>query len=202
MNHMVRAKRSMKHVWTLPVILLLACWPAASQEVARAEVFFGYSFVRAGAAGPVPSFNANGGNAQFLYNFRPWFGFAADFGGYRNGNIGDPGIGTTLVNFQFGPRFSWHKSHRVSPYAQALFGGVYAASTRNLSLDPPVSGSASGLAMLVGGGVDIRLARRVAVRPAEVDYWLTRLRDPLAANGRTQNSLRYSAGVIFKFGRD
>jgi hypothetical protein len=197
---MVSSKPSLRHVLTLTGILLVAS-PAASQQVARVEAFFGYSFVRVDAAGRVPAFNANGGNAQFLYNFRPWFGLVADFGGYHSGRIGTLGLDTTLVNFQFGPRFSWHKRRRVSPYAQALFGGAYAASTRNLALDPPITGSASGLATLVGGGVEIRLAHHVSVRPAEVDYWLTRLRDPFASSARTQNNLRYSAGVIFKFGR-
>jgi hypothetical protein len=185
----------------LPGVLLLAAWPAAAQQVARVEAFFGYAFARVNSADRVPSFNANGGNSQFLYNFRPWFGFVADFGGYHSGSIGDLRLDTTVVNFQFGPRISWHKRRMVSPYAQALFGGAYASSTRNLMLDPPISGSASGLAMLVGGGVDIRIAHRVSVRPAEVDYWLTRLRDPFASNARTQNNLRYSAGISFKFGR-
>ncbi len=198
---MVNSKPSRRHVLILPGVVLLVACPVASQQVGRVEAFFGYAFARVDAAGRVPAFNANGGNAQFLYNFRPWFGLAADFGGYHSGNISTFHSDTTLVNFQFGPRFSWHKRRTVSPYAQALFGGAYAASTRNLALDPPISGSASGLAMLVGGGVDIRLAHHVSVRPAEVDYWLTRLRDPFAANARTQNSLRYSAGIIFKFGR-
>jgi len=77
---MVSSKPSLRHVLTLTGILLVAS-PAASQQVARVEAFFGYSFVRVDAAGRVPAFNANGGNAQFLYNFRPWFGLVADFGG-------------------------------------------------------------------------------------------------------------------------
>ncbi len=201
MNRMESSQPSLRRVVALSGLLLLAAWPAASQQVARVEAFFGYSFARVDAAGRVPTFNANGGNAQFLYNFRPFFGLVADFGGYHSGNLGPLGLDTTLVNFQFGPRFSWHKRRTVSPYVQALFGGAYASSTRNLALDPPISGSESGLAVLVGVGVDIRLAHRISLRPAEVDYWLTRLRDPFASNAQTQNNLRYSAGISFKFGR-
>jgi hypothetical protein len=47
--------------------------------------------------------------------------------------------------------------------------------------------------MIAGGGFDIRIARRVGIRPVQVDYLLARL--PNGVNG-TQNNLRLSAGVV------
>ena len=46
MNLMVSSKPSLRHVLILPGVLLLVAWPAASQQVARVEAFFGYAFAR------------------------------------------------------------------------------------------------------------------------------------------------------------
>src|SRR6266481_3270836 len=93
--------------------LLFACFQAAAQEIPRVETFFGYSFVRFNVSGNAPSFNSNGGTFQLAYNFKPWLGLVGDFGGYRNGRVNN-----TIANFQFGPRFSFHKRKKVSFYGQ------------------------------------------------------------------------------------
>ena len=56
----------------------------------------------------------------------------------------DLGLNTTLVNFQFGPRFSWHKRRMVSPYAQALFGGAYARPPETWRWTRPSAGRRRG----------------------------------------------------------
>ena len=55
-------------------------------------------------------------------------GWAAvvDVGAVHNGNISDFNLDSTFINFLAGPRFSIRRSKRVTPYFQALFGGVYA----------------------------------------------------------------------------
>ena len=63
MNLMVNSKPSRRHVLILPGVVLLVACPVASQQVGRVEAFFGYAFARVDAAGRVPAFNANGGNA-------------------------------------------------------------------------------------------------------------------------------------------
>jgi hypothetical protein len=50
--------------------------------------------------------------------------------------------------------------------------------------------------MIAGGGVDIGVTRHLAIRPAEADYFMTRLENGL--NDR-QNNFRFSAGIIFRF---
>ncbi len=103
MNRMESSRPSLRRMVALPGLLLLAAWPAASQQVARVEAFFGYSFARVDAAGRVPTFNANGGNAQFLYNFRPFFGLVADFGGYHSGNHRSARVGHHLSELPVRP---------------------------------------------------------------------------------------------------
>jgi peptidoglycan-associated lipoprotein len=60
--------------------------------------------------------------------------------------------------------------------------------------------------MAFGGGVDIGLTRHLAIRAAQVDYLRTQFsaRDALLTGlssslGNRQNSMRYSAGVVFRF---
>jgi hypothetical protein len=51
--------------------------------------------------------------------------------------------------------------------------------------------------MVIGGGLDINAGKHFAVRPAQLDYLLTRF-NPLNESP-TQNNLRYSAMIVFKF---
>jgi Outer membrane protein beta-barrel domain len=190
----------MKSVGRATAMLPLLCLVAAADEVPRVETFFGYSLIRFDSNGAAPTFTSNGGTAQLIYNFRPWLAAVGDFGGYHNGQVGGVSVNNTLANFQFGPRFSYRKKKKVSPYLQTLFGGAFATASKPVSdLNP--HGSESAFAMLLGGGVEIRLGRHVAFRPAEVDYLLTHFRSPVTDTARIQDSLRYSTGVTFRFGR-
>jgi hypothetical protein len=194
----------MKHAVKATGVVLLACLSAAAQSVPRVETYFGYSYVRFNSAGRVPAFSSNGGTAQLVYNFNPWLSIVGDFGGYHNGVISGVHVDNTVANFQFGPRVSFRKRKMVSPYVQALFGGAYATASKAIALDPlanvTAQGSDSAFAMLAGGGINIRLSRHIALRPIEVDYFLTRLRNPILETARNQNNLRYSAGIAFLFG--
>jgi hypothetical protein len=191
----------MKYAVLTTGLLLLTIWPAAAQDIPRVETFFGYSFVRFNASGQAQSFNSNGGTFQLVYNFKPWFGFVGDFGGYHNGRVDN-----TVANFQFGPRFTIHKREKVSFYGQSLFGGAWTSSAPIQAPDLLVAelarlnGAESGFAMLLGGGMDIKLGHHVALRPLEVNYFLTRLRNQLFDTADNQHNLRASAGVNFMFG--
>ena len=59
--------------------------------------------------------------------------------------------------------------------------------------------------MAWGGGVDIKLHHNIALRPIQLDYYMTRFQ-PLFINGlgsangnNNQHHLRYSAGLAFRF---
>jgi peptidoglycan-associated lipoprotein len=60
--------------------------------------------------------------------------------------------------------------------------------------------------MAFGAGVDIGLTRHLAIRAAQVDYLRTQFNatDALTTGlssslGNRQNSMRYSAGIVFRF---
>ena len=133
-----------------------------------------------------------------------------------------PGVDHTLTDFVLGPRYTAHWHKRLMPFAQALFGGARASSTTSVQLlqggiiwPPPGLGvppgtlqpvnatleaDRTGFAMLVGGGLDIKITKHVAFRPIGADYYLVRLPNFLTGNDTNKNHFRYSAGVNFLFG--
>ena len=77
-----------------------------------------------------------------------------------------------------------------------LLGGAHASG----NMAPGSSGlpgSANAFAMTAGGGLDIRLTRRIALRAFEADYYLTHFDNDVSDK---QNNLRIAAGVIVRFG--
>jgi hypothetical protein len=63
-----------------------------------------------------------------------------------------------------------------------------------------VTASQTVFAMTAGGGLDVKVSKRLTLRPIAADYMLTRFNNLLTGNGNDQNNLRLSAGVIFTFG--
>lgn len=204
---------------------------SAADEVTRYETYLGYDFVRFETnSGVVPSFNTNGGNGQFVYNFDKWFGAVVDLGAVNRGTLGGYSIDTTVANFVAGPRFTFHNHSRFIPFAQALFGGAYGTTSTEVTLPftpstPPVfcptcvvtpqqTGTAlpvsarlvasdAHFAMLAGGGLDIKISKHMSFRPIEADYYLTRMPEVLNNGNRAnQHNFRYSAGFNFRFGAE
>jgi hypothetical protein len=111
---------------------------ATDDGATKYETFLGYSFVRFETQnGIVPSFNANGGGGQFVYNFTKDIGVVLDVGAVTKGILGGHSVDTTLVNFVAGPRYTWHNHSRFTPFVQALFGGAYGTTSTQISI--PVS---------------------------------------------------------------
>jgi outer membrane protein OmpA-like peptidoglycan-associated protein len=187
-----------KLVFRLTVAVPLLCLVGAAQDIPRAETYFGYSWVRfAGTDGAV-NFNANGGTFQLGYNFNRYISLVGDFSGYHKGNLDGLVVNTTMASFMAGPRFSFNKRHRINPYIQGLFGGVYRTVSGLVDFPLPADGTRFGL--LAGGGVDIKLGHHVAIRPFEADYFYTQLRHPMTDLARIQDNLRLTAGLNFLWG--
>lgn len=175
-----------KLFWTSALFLVLSL-AAAAQDAPRAEVFGGYSYLRANVADT--GFNFNGGSGSIAFNPSHWWGIVGDVGDYRNGDFG---ISTNLVTYLFGPRFSYRSGGRVTPFAQALFGGAHV----NASFIG-ISSSENAFAMALGGGFDARITHRFAFRIIQAEYLLTKFNDGL--NNR-QNNARVSTGIVFHWG--
>ena len=210
---------------------------AVAQDAPKAEVFLGYSYLRTGTGGQVNAFNNNGGLGSLQYNFNNNIGIVGELGGFHAGNvsIGGPDLSSldqTFFSYQFGPRFSLNKTGRITPFAHYLVGGVHQSRSFSiptalipLGFNPPsgvtveegatntrIRSTQNAFGMTIGGGMDVNLSDRIAVRPFQLDYLGTHF-SPLNVAGagtiagidfnnntRWQNSLRYSAGIGFRFG--
>ena len=179
--------------------LLLSAVAASAQEVGtpKVEVGLTYSWLHVNSANFDFQRTGNGGSAYFEYNVTRVLGLVADIGGYANTRTG---INDTAVTYLFGPRFNLRRSARFTPYLQFLFGGAHAWSG---PIDPQQTQDA--FATAAGGGLDINLNKHISIKPIQVEYVMTQF-DSAALGGSTkgfgnhQNDIRYSGGVVFKFG--
>jgi len=203
-------------------ILLLLLTPAGllaqeSTVAPRAEIFGGYSYLRNNNNG------FNGWTGQATVNFGRYFGITGQVdGNYRTAASLNSlfGIGSLLgitasanqhvYDFLVGPTAT-ARFGKSSVFAHALFGEAHSSLSAGAGL-PFIGGlstgvtSATGFAMAFGGGVDIGLSKRFAIRAAQIDYVRTQFSslDALASGFATnsagqQNSFRYSAGIVFRF---
>jgi opacity protein-like surface antigen len=184
--------------WKLLVSLLAVLsffgTTAYAQDTPKVDIFAGYSYVRDNpSTSGVNSFSLNGGSASFAYNATSWLSGVADIGAYHNGNILGTGTDGTLSTYLFGPRISYRHSSRITPFGEVLFGVAHAGASI-----AGTSGSDNAFAMSLGGGVDYKLTDRFAIRPIKVDYLMTRFSETGTGN-QTQNNLRVSTGIVFRF---
>ena len=227
----------MKRLFAAFTCLFLVVVASVAQEVPKAEVYLGYGFVRFYPNPSPNAFTANGGFGSAQYNFNRHFSIVGELGGVTNNawtvanGIVEPN--QTFFTYMFGPRVYFNKTGVVSPFIEYLVGGFH--NSRSIDIDnallpsplPPMRGvgvrqfanftrfnsTQNAAAMAVGGGVDLRLSRLIAVRPVQLD-WLPTNFSPFNITGlgefpglpssfnrtRWQQNLRYSAGVTFRFG--
>jgi hypothetical protein len=203
--------------------LCLCALPGVAQDGDRVEVTGEYSYFRFNPTLPAiqnRSFNGGGFDASFF--LRPAFGVKADLMFYGSTNftttfpttVTTAGIipgGTyssngTLKTYLFGPIIKG-RIHHFEPFGEVLFGVAHVDAYANLSrviAGTPgatlhVQGAQNPFALAVGGGLDLPLSKKFAVRLADVDYVLTRLTNPLTSTNN-QNHFRYAGGVQFRFG--
>jgi opacity protein-like surface antigen len=105
-----------------------------------------------------------------------------------------------LFNFLAGPEFKWRNHTRFTPFAHALFGVTHTTATFSTA-GPAVSLSKgdedTGFAMTYGGGLQVRILRRVSFR-VSLDYTKAFVGSSALPPQRV-DSLGYSAGVAFHF---
>ena len=182
----------LKLLVSLLAVLSLFGATAHAQDTPKFDIFAGYSYLRLNpSTAGVSSLNLNGGSASIAYNAKSWLSGVADFGGYSNGNILNTGINGTLSTYLFGPRVSYRHFGRITPFGEVLFGVAHASSAGT-------SGSDNAFAMTLGGGLDYKLSDRFAIRPVKLDYLITRFSETGTSN-QTQNNLRVSTGIVFRF---
>jgi opacity protein-like surface antigen len=180
----------------------------------RIEWFMGYSYLQG-----VPELAAgnrlvylNGGSTSIAFNFNRYFGLVGDFGGFNDTRLlltsadGGPSVNDevqkgTVFTYMGGPRLSFRKYERVTPFVQALFGGMHASEIKTGCVgNCPQLPSANSFAMTAGGGLDLRVSHRIAIRLIQAEYLMTRFDDLSTGATATQNDMRLSAGLVLRFG--
>jgi opacity protein-like surface antigen len=116
-----------------------------------------------------------------------------DFGGYHTGEISGVSVDATTYTYLFGPRVSYRKHDRFTPFGQILFGGAHQSVSAG-----GVSTSDNAFAMSLGGGVDAKLTDRFSWRVGQVEYVLTRFPEA-TASAENQHNLRVSTGIVVHF---
>jgi len=203
----------MKKLILISAFILL--WPLAgfAQEVPKNEISGGFSELRE-TQQDKPRY-APGFYVSYARNFNSWLAAEAEYSGHfetqtRQFIAAGPGGGLAIYEDRtkiadhlllFGPKFTYRKIERVNLFAHAL-GGLRTSTTDEtfpVGVFPNVTNttvhrSGTTFAVAAGGGVDINITKRFAIRAAQADY--VRSRQPLLSD---RNDLRLSTGLVFRF---
>lgn len=169
----------MRKLGLLMGMLLLVSLSAVAQKV---DIFGGYSFVNFEPGSGASAVGFNGGVGSVGYHITNMFSAVGEVAGYH---ASPSGVGVTAVTYLFGPKVSV-KVGPVTPFGQVLFGGIH-TSFAGVSND--------NFAMTFGGGVDWNVTKHFAVRLGQLEDLYTQTG---GLPSGSQNSFRYSTGVVFK----
>jgi hypothetical protein len=137
-----------------------------------------------------------GGSIQVDGQFWHGLGAEAEISGFHAQNANNEGVGLDMVTTTFGPCYRWSPAHhRYSFFGHALVGAVNGFN----SVFPgagAASSSANGLALQLGGGMDLSIRHRLSMRVFDAGWLRTQLPN---ADTNVQNNLRLSAGVVVRF---
>jgi hypothetical protein len=177
------------------IFCTLSCPLASAQSTSQStsklpamEIFGGYSYLRfdSKTLGFADQLNLNGGNVTFtLPDLYEGLGATVDVSGYYQHEMEE-------FNFMIGPQYSFEwKGMRL--YGHGLFGKAR-DRLRNpgTTLTEP---SFLGRAIAFGGGVDLLRTGKFSVRVVQADYLIT------SEFGSTQQNIRLSTGLIYRFGK-
>lgn len=169
------------------------------------------------------NFGLFGWNVTGTENLNRWFGADLDFSGQYGAPVAPflcstatpsaastcvsrspalASVNTKLHTFTFGPRFTFHRSGRIVPYAHVLLGAAQVKGSLDHSavftplptfLPARYSQEDRGFVVAPGFGLDLQVNHRVAVRLLQMDYFMTRFFN------QRQDNARVSAGIVFRF---
>ena len=166
-------------------LVIVASLPALAQEIPKAEVFGGYSW----AGG-----NFHGWNASVTGNITKRLGIVADFSGHYGSELeGSILVKKAAHSFLFGPRFSF-RGKRLIPFVYALFGATRFQESATIS-GQKLSDSDTGFSSALGGGLDVKVNDRVAIRAFQIDYF----RPNFFGEAHTRGRLAF--GVVVRLGK-
>jgi opacity protein-like surface antigen len=176
-------------------LLAITALPAVAQESPKYEVFGGYGYVRpeGGQA------NLSGWHTSVASNMNNWFGIAMELSGQygsqtlsipdSSGQITRVKASVDFHSLSFGPRFTYRKNERLSPFAHVLVG----IARGNWKRPASVAGEETSFGAAVGGGFDTKITEHVSFRMIQAEYVRTHF-------GTTpEKNFRIATGFLFSF---
>ena len=196
----------MKRAFAISVALtLLAAGAWAQQTVVDSsgsfnsphlEISGGYNLIDANAPpADCGCFTMNGGFVGGQLNLGSSFGLAGEFSAGHANKISSLGQNLTLMTFMGGPRIAWPR-YRAVPFGEFFAGGAHGGGSY-FPTKTSFNTSAMSFAYSVGGGLDLNLNDRFAIRVFDARFLHTSL--PNGVNS-TQRQLQISAGMVARFG--
>jgi hypothetical protein len=154
------------------------------------DLFGGYGFARFDNGAGASASNLNGVIGSFGWNVKPWLQIVAD-SSYNFVTVS--GVKSVMYGNHWGPRIFYRGRNRwgLTPFVEGLVGGTRADITV-----PGVGGyttSQNVLSYKVGGGLDMKLSRKIEIRLLDVDYYRTSFGTNLY-----QNNYWASAGIVLR----
>jgi opacity protein-like surface antigen len=192
----------MRKLVTFASLAFLFAVVSAPKAYSQVELFGGYSHLSLGGAPSNIGSSSNGWEGDaYVHLLGPW-GVEADYSNHYGVSPQLPVSGGIyyVPGFTqlYGPRFTLALP-RIHPYVHALFGtvhgdaGAFIPGPVPIGLAQDITQNAFGMAF--GGGLNVKATRHIWLRLVQVDY----LRAQFTNN--TQNDVRVSAGIIFRFGQ-
>ena len=172
-------------VYGLAAALLVAVGPAAAsaQDASKGDAFAGYSMLASDGE------TLHGWHAAMGWGVSGHIGLLLDVSGHQGS---DPeGTDVSLLSLMAGPRLTFGIGGRMRPFVHVI-GGVVRSKASVSVFDVEISESATDFGGAAGGGFDVGVGERWALRIAG-DYRV------LKVDQETASDPRFSAGVVYKF---
>jgi hypothetical protein len=152
------------------------------------------------------SFWMQGGAVELGAQMHRGLGIAARVEGDHAGRNSTTAEPLSLVTTVFGPRYTLQtRSHRYALFGEGLVGiangfhSLYSEGSGPVgSVNAGTTSSSNALAVDVGGGLDVQLNRRFAIRAIRASYLRTQFPN---STTNVQNSLSLGAGLVMRFGK-
>jgi hypothetical protein len=191
----------------LSMAVLLIAGAAAAQEVQRAPIDLAVTYAALHTNHiTAQNFWMQGGAVELGARAYRGLSIAARVEGLHAGTNSATGEPLSLVTTVFGPRYTWEtRSHRYAIFGEGLAGisnGFHSLFSEGSgpvgSVNAGTTSSSNALAVDIGGGLDVRLNHRFALRALRTSYLRTQFPNTTT---NVQNSLSLSAGLVVRFGK-
>jgi outer membrane immunogenic protein len=191
-----------KNVVLSLALLVTSAMVAGAQSPASGNDYKGdaavtYEWVRTNTQpGNCGCFYLNGGGVSGSWNIHNQWSAVGDFSAVHASDVPTTNASLTLVSYLGGARYRLpqiDKLHSLQPFAQGLFGGAHAGGGGAGEGD-----GSNAFMMRIGGGMDLPISQRFAVRLIQADYQMSTF-----ANGSNdrQNNLLLAAGLVVHWSR-